>query len=114
MQFSVEKANDCARSALQKLAKSRSSADRLLLATAEKIGIEEVVAKLGEKGGAIHHHHQSVGRYLLTTDDLRRVIHSMRSEIEAKRGKAYRLTFAWSEGAPRFIEVPLSINLISF
>lgn len=102
MSYSQEQAEAYARDQLARLAKSRKSQERMLYATALKLGIKEVVSELGQKGGAIHRRFQEVGRYSLSIDDLRRVIHGMRNTLESKKAEELRHSFAWTPTeAPR-------------
>lgn len=79
MLYSRERARECATSALQRLADSRDSRERLLYAVAVKLGIEEVIAELIRLQGRIHARFEATGRYVLACDDLRRTINTMRS-----------------------------------
>lgn len=94
MPYSRERARECATSALQRLADSRDAKDRLLYASAVKLGIEEVVAELIRLRGRVHTRFESTGRYVLACDDLRSTINSMRSSAEFLEDKDQRMYFA--------------------
>lgn len=91
--YSYVKAEQYAVESIERLAKGKVN-DRMLHATAVKIGIDEVVSSLVAMGGPIEHNYKSVQRYSLRVDDLRRCIHSLRSELLAKQHEVQRYTFA--------------------
>ena len=70
------------------------SSDRMLFATADKIGIDKVAAVLGARGGVMERNFERCGRYVLDIDDIRRCIHSLRSAAQTAEHKAQRLSFA--------------------
>lgn len=94
MHFSEKEAASYAVGALERLSVSRKTSERLLYATAAKLGIEEVVSELSRFGGPIHSRFKTTRVYRLDIDDMRRIINSMRSRQVAKQAEEMRPSFA--------------------